>query len=74
MLMSAVPLHVKVFLQWRWGQNRPPRGPRQDLGPYSRAYEPTSHLRDTECEDLVQNKLVSALEINCIWGEPLKSF
>jgi hypothetical protein len=35
-----------LSLKWPGGPNRPPKGPRQVLGPYGRAYEPTGHLRD----------------------------
>jgi len=37
---------MKLSLKWRGGLLRPPTGPRQVLGPYGRAYEPTGHLRD----------------------------
>ncbi|KAJ1480147.1 hypothetical protein T484DRAFT_1901592 [Baffinella frigidus] len=37
-----------ISLKWPGGQNRPPRVPRQVLGPYCKAYEPTRHLRDSK--------------------------
>ena len=35
-----------ISLKWRWGEFPSHRGPRQVLGTFGRAYEPTRHLRD----------------------------
>jgi hypothetical protein len=43
----ATTTWVFLCLKWPWGQMRPQKGPRQVLGPYGRAHEPTGHLRDS---------------------------